>query len=235
MKLGDAKARHFGDSYAPFAGKGYWGTLEVADGHQLIGAMPNTSKGEVMLSKFILNHRIKAAQRHVKVDGCNPEWKNTDEALFVGEKSQAQATLRTAADNGHVYFLIEVLDNFISKDDSATIFISSVTSNDVLSDGAYKINVSYDGIRDASIYNGGSWSAGNIGAKAKAAFNGTVSKNDDIDEGYIVEIAIPRSKLNIQSGQVLVNFSITDSEVGEDAISNTTSTSTAKWIPIVVL
>lgn len=235
MKMGDAKARHFGDPYAPFAGKGYWGTLEVADGHQLIGAMPNTSKGEVMLSKFILNHRIKAAKRRVKADGDNSEWKNTDEALFVGEKSQAQATLRTAADNGHVYFLIEVLDDFIAKDDSATIFISSATSDDVLTDGAYKINVSHDGIRGTYIYNGGGWSTGNIGATAKAAFNGTVSKNDDIDEGYIVELAIPRSKLNIKSGQVLVNFSITDSGAGEDAIANTTSTSTAKWIPVVDL
>lgn len=235
MKLGDAKARHFGDSYAPFAGKGYWGTLEVVDGHQLIGAMPNTSKGQVMLSKFILNHRIKAVQRSVKVDGDNPEWKNTDEALFVGEKSQAQATLRTAADNGHVYFLIEVLDDFIAKDDYATIFISAATSDDVLSDGAYKINISYDGIRDTYIYKGGGWSTGSIGAKAKATFEGTVSKNDDTDQGYIVELAIPRSKLNIKSGQVLVNFSITDSEVGEDAISNTTSASTAKWIPITAL
>ena len=41
--------------------------------------------------------------------------------------------------------------------------------------------------------------------------------------------------LNIKQGQVLVNFSVTDSEVGEDAISNTSSTSTAKRIPIVVL
>lgn len=235
LKMGDAKARNFGDSYAPFAGKGYWGTLEVADGHQLIGAMPNTSKGEVMLSKFILNHRIKAAPRNVKVDGNNSEWKDTDEALFVGEKSQAQATLRTAADNDHIYFLIEVLDNFISKDDYATIFISSATSNNVLSDGAYKINISYDGIRDTYIYSGGNWSTGSIGAKAKAAFKGTVSKDDDSDEGYIVELAIPRSKLNIQSGQVLVNFSLTDSGAGEDAIANTTATSTAKWIPVIGL
>lgn len=235
MKLGDAKARQFGNSYAPFAGKGYWGTLEVIDGHQLIGAMPNTSKGQVMLSKFILNHRIKAVRRNVKVDGDNSEWKNTDEALFVGEKSQAQATLRASADNGHVYFLIEVLDDFISKDDYATVFIGDATSNDVLSDGACKINISFDGIRDASVYKSGAWSAVDIGARAKGAFNGTISQNTDTDQGYIVELAIPRSKLNIRSGQVLVNFAITDSEAGGDAIADTASTSTAKWIPITAL
>jgi len=37
-----------------------------------------------MLSQFILNHRINAVRRNVKVDGNNKEWVNTDHALFVG-------------------------------------------------------------------------------------------------------------------------------------------------------
>src|SRR5690606_6298209 len=104
---------------------GYWGSLELEDSHQIIGVMPNTGKGEVTLAKFLLNHRIHAVQRSVKVDGDNSDWKNTDEALFVGEKSQAQATLRIAADNDSVYFLVEVLDHILSKDDYALIYIGS--------------------------------------------------------------------------------------------------------------
>src|SRR5690606_28975307 len=106
LKMGDAKARNFGENYSPavFTG-GYWGSLELEDSHQIIGVMPNTGKGEITLAKFILNHSIHAVQRTVKVDGDNSEWKDTDEALFVGEKSQEQATLRAAADNDSVYFL----------------------------------------------------------------------------------------------------------------------------------
>lgn len=233
LKVGDASARLFGEAYIPFSG-GYWGALELIDNHQIIGVMPNTTNGEVMLSTFILNHRIKATQRSIIVDGDNSEWKDTDEALFTGEKSQAQATLRTSVDNDNVYFLIEVLDDAISQDDYATIFISPVTSNDVLNNGAYQIKVSYDGMRASYAYNSG-WTDDDIGATVKAAYNGTISQNQDKDHGYAVELVIPRSKLNIKSGQLLVNFSITDSGSGEDAIFNTTSTSTAKWISLVGL
>lgn len=229
MKIGDARARNFGESYTPFPGRGYWGTLEPIDNHQLIGAMPNTSTGEVMISKFILNHNITATKRSVQVDGDNAEWKNTDEALFVGDKSQAQATLRASVDDDSVYFLVEVLDEFISKFSYATILISPFTDNDVLNDGAYKINMGYDGLRELFIYNGG-WTSGDLGATAKSACQGTVSYNIDRDYGYIVELAVPRSKLNIKSGQMLVNFAVTDSEGSEDAVFNTASASTAKWV-----
>ena len=154
LKVGDATARQFGEAYTPFSG-GYWGSLELVDNHQIIGVMPDITNGEIMLSRFILNHSIKATQRSITVNGGNSEWKDTDEALFTGEKSQAQATLRTSADNNNVYFLIEVLDEVISNEDYATIFISPVTSNDVLSNGACQIKVSYDGMRASFVYNNG--------------------------------------------------------------------------------
>lgn len=52
--------------------------------------------------------------------------------------------------------------------------------------------------------------------------------------GNIAEIAIPRSKLTITSGQVLVNFSITKRN-SLDAICDVASTSTARWIPVTGL
>jgi len=231
LKMGDAKARNFGDNYSPsvFSG-GYWGALELEDNHQIIGVMPNTGKGEVTLAKFILNHNIKASQRTAEVDGDNSEWKDTDEALFVGEKSQAQATLRASSDKDNVYFLIESLDEDISTSDYATLFISPVTSNNSLGNGSCRIKVSQDGIRETAVYNAG-WSNGSVDATVKGGFRGTISQNQDQDHGYMAEIAIPRSKLNIQEGKVLVNFSINDGSE-EDAIASTTSTSTAKWIQL---
>lgn len=230
MKIGDTSARNFGPDYTPLTG-GYWGALELENSHQIIGVFPNPSGGVVKLAKFVLNHRIQASSQTVQVDGNSTEWGNTDEALFVGDRSQAQATLRAAANNDSVYFLLEVNDENIATEDFATLLISPVTSNDQLTNGARRFMVSHNGLRSTNGYNGG-WVAGNPQSNIRATYQGTISQNNDTDQGYVVELAIPRSKLNIQSGKVLVNFSITDSVSGEDAIFNTTSTSTAKWIEV---
>jgi len=227
MKMGDAKARSFGNSYIPFSGSGFWGTMQLANDHILIGSMPNTSKGTMMLAQFVLNHRITATHRSVAIDGSNTEWADTDHALFVGEKSQAQGTLRCAFDNENVYFLTEVLDNSIEKDDHVAIYLNPVTSDDKLTNEACRIKVSYNGTVISEAYNGNSWTSADLGVSVKAESEN--SKNDK--GGYIVEISIPRSKLTIKSGEMLVNFSLFDNKE-EEAIANVSSTSTAKWIPI---
>ncbi len=196
--------------------------------HQLIGVMPNTSKGAILLAQFVLNHRIAATSRSVVIDGSNSEWTDTDHALFVGGKSQAQATLRCSFDKDNVYFLVEVLDKSIAKEDYAAIYLNPVTGDNKLTSEACRIKVSYDGIVSSEVYNGSSWTNTDLGVSGKVKYEN--NKNDK--SGYITEIAIPRSKLNIKSGEILVNFSISDSEGGEDAIVSTSSTSTAKWIPI---
>lgn len=227
LKIGNAKARNFGDSYIPFSG-GFWGSIQVMNNHQLIATMPNTSKKTIMLAQVVLNHRITATRRSAVIDGSNLEWADTDQALFVGEKSQAQGVLRCAFDDENVYFLVEVLDNSIGKEDYAAIYLNPVTTDDKLTNEARRIKVSYNGIVSSESYNGSSWATADLGVTVKAEYEN--SKNDK--GGYVAEISIPRSKLNIKSGEILVNFSLFDNEGGEDAIVNTSSTSTAKWIPI---
>ena len=230
IKLGDAKARNFGESQTPFSG-GYWGSLHIMNNHTLVGTMPNTTKKVLSLAQFALNHRITATQRSIVIDGSNSEWTNTDQALFVGEKSQAQATLRCSFDNNNVYFLVEVLDKSILKEDYTMIYLNPVTADDKLTNEACRIKVGFDGIVSTETYNGSSWTNAELSTSGKTQY-----QNDKTDKGgYIAEIAIPRSKLAIKSGEILVNFSLFDSVGGEDAISSTTSTNTAKWIPIIGL
>ncbi|MCK7554626.1 hypothetical protein MKQ70_06260 [Chitinophaga sedimenti] len=149
----------------------------------------------------------------------------------MGEKSQAQATLRAAANNDSVYFLIEVLDEKIASGDIATLLIAPVTTNNQLTNGARRFVVSHSGLVSTNGYNGG-WVAGNPQANIRATYQGTIAQDSDTDTGYVVEMAIARSKLTIVSGKILVNFSITDTVSGEDAIFSTTSTNTAKWIEV---
>jgi hypothetical protein len=57
LRLGDADARHFGDEFTPFTGKGYWGTIEVIGPHTLVAAMANV----VPIDKKRYNNSIMLA------------------------------------------------------------------------------------------------------------------------------------------------------------------------------
>src|SRR5690606_21721294 len=228
LRLGDATARTFGEPYTPFSKTGFWGTIETIDNHQLIGSM-HTS-GAIMLARFVLNHRIKATNRTVNVNGDNSEWTNTDEALFVGQKSQAQATLRCSSDDQNVYFLIEVLDREISKDDYVSIFLTPVGGNGQVGASSRRIRVSPNGLKSTDIYGGG-WRSSEMNVSVSSSYDGALSNNSDVDNGYLVEIAVPKSQLTL-SGDLLVNFALFDTQGGEDAIVSTADRNTTNWVPI---
>jgi hypothetical protein len=228
LRLGDVTARTFGEAYVPFAKNGFWGTIEPIDAHQIIGSM-HTS-GALMLARFSLNHRITATKRTAVIDGDNSEWLNTDEALFVGENSQAQATLRSSTDDKNIYFLIEVFDENISRDDYVSIYLSPTTGNDRLNSESRRIRVSHSGLKSTDIYAGG-WRPHDMSVSVSSAYDGTISDNNDIDNGYLIEIAVPRSEFDLTSGELLMNFALFTFQGGEDAVSSNT-TSTAGWIPL---
>ena len=90
-----------------------------------------------------------------------------------------------------------------------------------------------NGLKNCEIYDT-SWKEAQLGVQVKTyVCNETNARLID-DYGYIAEVAIPRSKLTITSGQVLVNFSVAKRS-SVDAICDVTSTSTARWIPVVGL
>ena len=237
MRLGDAEARTFGEPFAALPGRGSWGCLELNGNHEVIAAMRNSEKpGDITiaLARFELNHRITATRRTISVDGGNAEWAATDDALFVGEKSQAQATLRCSCDDRNVYFLVEVLDEAISRDDYVNILLSPANEGDRLTSAARRIKVSHSGLKSTDIYAGG-WRETDMGVTVQAAYDGTISDNSDTDNGYLVEVAVPRSQLDLASGEILVNLVLFDSQGGEDAICPTSSRSIATWIPVAGL
>ncbi len=233
IRMGDAEAHEFGAPFVALPGRGSWGTIELDDDHSLIAAMRNSENANnivISLAKFFLNHRITATNRTVDINGDNTEWKTTDEALFVGSRSQAQATLRCAVDNDNVYFLVEVLDKQISKDDYVSIFLSPSGGNGQVGADSRRIRISHSGLKSTDIYGGG-WRETAMNVSISSSYDGSLSDNSDEDNGYLVEVAIPKSQLNLSS-DMLVNFSLFDTQGGEDAISNTADRSTATWIPI---
>ncbi|MDE6163318.1 MAG: hypothetical protein K2F98_07405, partial [Bacteroides sp.] len=175
---------------------------------------------------------IDAVKREVTVEGNNKEWANTDHALFVGGKSQAQGTLRCSYDDDNIYFLLEVLDRNLLASDYTSLYISPV-GNNKLSKGACCIQVTMNGLKNCEIYDS-AWKEAQLDAWVKTYVCDETNERRIDNYGYIAEVAIPRSKLTITSGQILVNFSVTKRN-SVDAICDVTSTSTARWIPVTGL
>ena len=231
LKIGDATARNFGSAYQPFSG-GYWGSFCIIDSHTLVGTNIKAKEGPVQMAQFVLNHRIDAVKRKVTIDGNNKEWANTDHALFVGSQSQAQGTLRCSHDDDNIYFLLEVLDRNLLASDYASLYISPV-GNNKLSKGACCIQVTMNGLKNCEIYDA-SWKEAQLDTQVKTYVCDETNERRIDNYGYIAEVAIPRSKLTITSGQILVNFSVTKRN-SVDAICDVASTSTARWIPVAGL
>lgn len=113
IKLGNAEGTIFNgrswdeDWLVPFEGLGYWGSLEIAAPHLLVGAM-HCDEG-IQIAVMYLNHRIDAVRNRVRVDGKPNEWHN-DDALFIGSDSPAQSVFRAAHDGRNLYILAEALE-----------------------------------------------------------------------------------------------------------------------------
>lgn len=235
MRLGDENCRDFGPAIKVFqqtaaTGKGFWGSLYCVDSHRMVAGLGG-SGGVLQIGQFYLNHSIRAATHQVNVDGNNTEWKKTDETLYICSLGDTKATVRAAQDADNLYLLFEVADKDISKDDYVQAFFSDPSRN-ALGAGSIRVKASYAGLKTAGPYAGG-WREGDTGAKVSASYDGTPSLNSDEDNGYVIEISIPKASLPVKEGGVLANFSLFDiKNGGEDAIIPTTKTSTDSWIMI---
>ena len=107
MQIGNSSAVEFGTQFAGLPEYGSWGALDLTKSHSALSCIRNANDEKIAIARYHLNHSITATSRTVETDGKKLEWKNTDEAIFVGSKCQAQATLRCSADNQNYNFLIE--------------------------------------------------------------------------------------------------------------------------------
>lgn len=237
MRMGDEKCRNSTDPIRIFdglgsVGKGFWGSMYVTDPHTMVAAIGG-SGNMMQLGRFYLNHAVNASTHSVTVDGNNDDWKSTDEALYVGSIGQTKTTLRVAQDAENIYFLAEIADSDISKDDYVQLFLAPASTT-TLDASCIRVKASHGGLKNTGVYAGG-WHESETGATVQASYDGTLSYSSDEDNGYLVEVAVPRNKLTIIDGQLLVNFAVFDVKEGEDALIATTEKSTEKWIPILGL
>ena len=241
-KVGDEKASDFtSKSRLLLPYKGSWGGMEIESPHTLLASRYSSENDVPALSRarFALNHNITASSVVHMADGDNSDWSNTDEALYLGAISANWATLRCAQDSDKVYFLIEVSDEYISSKDYVTLTLAGDSGDNKLGE-ARRIKVTPKGVvtTERHLY---AWEKSEIGAVITVAYDGEIDE-DGGDNGYIVEMEISRSSLPISNGRMLVNFAMTDWELGwdsegefddykTDAISSS-STDTSSWIEV---
>lgn len=232
MMTGNEKATEFSAAFDGLPYKGSWGGLEMTSSHQAISYMRNvrisSAEANIQIARFNLNHNIVASKHPVTVDTDNSDWFDTDDALFVGSKGQARGTLRCSCDESNVYFLVEVLDETLSVNDFCTIFLTP--SEDRFKAASRRIKVNYNGLKSVTQYSG-SWREVSSGAKALGAYDGDPTTSKDMDNGYLVEISVPRAELSLEGGKTLVNFALFDSAANaEDSVKDTNTPS--KWLTI---
>lgn len=237
FRIGNATATEFGSTdIAALPDVGSWGGLDLTSHHSVISCMRNSRDGAenatIAIARFNLNHSITASKRTVELDADDKDWANTDEALFVGARCQAQATLRCSADEDNLYFLIEVLDETLSSSDFAYLMLSPDNGTGSLSAKSRRIRVGYNEVKSTDQYAGG-WRSYDFGVQAAFAFDGTPKDRDDKDNGFRAEISVPRSSVEVIDGKVLVNFGYFDAASNvEDVLYD--ASNTVKWVSITV-
>lgn len=212
-KVGDEKAHNWSETsprpiFPDWAG---WPGAEVESSHTMLATTVQRPKGgakTIGVVRLALNHDITATLRKVKVNGNSREWKNTDEALFLGEFSDASATVRASQDKDNVYFLVEVSDADMATSDYVTLMLAETGS---VSSDAMTINVCADGL---VIADKGGFEVDSI-VSARLA-EGTVDMDDDVDKGWVVEIAVPRSILPVKDSALALNAVLYDNASGRE-------------------
>lgn len=216
-KVGDERAHNWSETsprpiFPDWAG---WPGAEMESSHTMLATTvqrPGGGEKTIGVVRLALNHDITATPRRVRVNGKAGEWKNTDEALFLGEFSDAYATVRSAQDKDNIYFLVEVSDTDMTASDYVTLMLAETGSR--VAD-ALTVNVSADGL---VIAEKGGFDVDSI-VSARVS-EGTVDKDGDIDKGWAVEIAVPRGILAIKDSVIALNAVLHDNASGrEDFLS----------------
>lgn len=229
VRLGDSKARTFGEPEQLYAERGVMGSVEIIDDHTFAGVFPavftqnidgkDTDCANLMLAKFVLNHRINATQFTPALVGSSAHWKDVQDALFIGSVSQAQAVFRFAYDDDNLYCLVERLDNGLAAEDGIDLMIQSgnATGDPLI------LKITPDAAKGTLVCD-------NTAVTCAATVLGTFDETDN-DRGYVVELAIPRDRINVAADRILFNAVLHDA-AGDDTFTGLAAGNYDKWLPV---
>lgn len=239
IRLGDAKARKFYNPCLPFGEEmtGVWGSLELDGSHTVIGTVQDRSSGSsnILIGRMNLNHTVAAGNMTPTIDGDNWEWSNNTEAFFVGSESQAQASVRLSYDKDNVYVLVERLDVDLRPEDTVSVYLNPDSQG--LGESSLRLTVGTSGLQQTARYSGGRWTDTAVsGARGEVLLRGTVGDSSDQDEGYAVEVVIPRAALQANASTLRCALVLYNQDKGtsriEDSLDSVTLSQPTSWLKV---
>lgn len=212
-KTGDEKAHNWSQTskrpvFPDWAG---WPGAETEGSHTMLATTVQRPKGwqkTIGVVRLALNHDIAATARKVRVDGNNREWEKTDDALFLGEFSDARATVRASQDKDNLYFLVEVADSVMASSDYVSLMLSDIGSG-----SSDALIVKVDAKEGTVVERAGKEVPG---VRTSFRSQGTIDLDDAEDKGWIVEIAVPRELLDVKDSQIALNAVLYDDAAGQE-------------------
>ena len=161
------------------------------------------SEDGIQLVILHLNHRIASPQTTIKVDGKSDDWSN-DEALFVGNESEAQMVIRSAHDKSYLYLLVECKSEDIET--SSKVRINNLAPIEI---NAKKCSSRISGLQ----------------SRCRKA------RTDKGERGFVAEIAVPHSL--IEGNEVAIHATLTSNDKS-DIFSHTREEESSTWPRILL-
>lgn len=229
--IGNATATEFNErmeAFGPDVNNYIWGSTEIIDSHVIIGTAPASSKTDIYVGKFILNHTIDSVKKSISVNGELSDWSDVDQAFFVGSDSQAQASIRVCEDDEYLYLTAEVLDYFISSDDKMAFLIGNFSTGKYLNffvtvNGKITVNKGGISIKRDQI-------------EASVSVNGTIDEFKNKDKGYVIELKLPKSVFGetdtLIFNPMLYNKDKADATLKSDSIGILSMSDVSNWLKI---
>lgn len=196
---------------------------------------------------YLLND-IVCKNSSPQIDGVIGLGEYSNQRIFLGAYSEQNATIFTANDNVNLYIAVLVKDkklwqdsDYPLNDDAIRIFIDPQNKN-AIRPGVFSIAADLNGnIRVQEGNTSGFWSTKTIAEiTLSKKINGTINNNQDVDEGYVVEIAIPWIVLGYTPTLGTgfgINFSLYDDSNGagndyQETISGNNELNPISWCKI---
>ncbi|MBQ3900732.1 MAG: hypothetical protein II736_03315 [Clostridia bacterium] len=245
-RFSNGDATGYAAAQKAFSDCGFWGSSLIdGDRRVIISTNKRTNAGEsnetdtLRVARFYLNHALTAKKHTVTVDGRSGEWDENTETFFLGSESQAQTSIGTAYDGEYFYLLAETLDQYVTSGDKVAFYLSNGAR------AFYRILVNADGTATVS-YDDGSAGFGaslkekkDAGVLTAAAVSGKIDDPEGTDNGYVIEVAIPASQIDLSEGKLSFNAILynRDSQNGKtvsDSFDTANVNSMSTWFDLTL-
>ncbi len=209
--IAGANGKGFQSAQKPFAALTstcHWQSTELLSSHSLLAVLENkkdaanpkdTKPTDLIYGILYLNHRVNASKMTASADGNNAEWADNTDALFLGSKSQAQASFRFGYDDTTVSLLVERLDHTPDGEgDYEELYLAPAAKG-----AFYRVTVDASGVRSAVRVENGKETPVSLTGVSLA-----VTKENAADPsrlGRITELSLDRAALGLTGDTVYFN------------------------------